>query len=71
MGLAADRLLLQPRIPAYGGWFQVDGLPCHVLPHIVAEIQTMLRDEDTNLALNLQEDMSYLIELKRSPQFSR
>ena len=46
------------------GWFQVDGFPCGLLPHILVVLQDMATRGNNVQAINVTKELTHLITLK-------
>ena len=46
------------------GWFQVDGFPCGLLPHILVVLQDMATRKHSVHTIHLTEELTHLITLK-------
>jgi hypothetical protein len=51
-------------IPSQDGWFQVDGFPCGLLPHVVLELQDMAKRGESIQTLHVTNELAHLVTLK-------
>lgn len=60
--LPKDQLPVLFHIPTSGGWFEADSFSCHLLPHIILEIETRCRRGD-KLKVTVASNGSHVIEM--------
>lgn len=51
-------------IPDQNEWFQVDGVPCALLPHVIVELQNMAQRGEAVQRLHVTRELAHMATLK-------